>query len=131
MQRIYDPKVCREVTDKYPDYFTFDVEAWFSNGANYAIKDGQNIGFAEYKSPGTYWVHFCYDTARGREAINLTKKMVAQLFQDCPITTAIGLIEVNNKKARWLIRQAGFKSLGEIATENGQCEMFYFVQGSS
>lgn len=125
MKRLTDPTECRKVTDKYPQYFTFDVEDWFSKENNYALIEGDNIAFGEYKSPGVYWVHFCFDTARGREAINLTKRMFKRLSRDCPLKIGIGLIGVNNKKAKWLIRQVGFKSLGEIDTANGLCEMFY------
>lgn len=126
IERIYDTLECREITDHYPDYFTFDAEDWFSKPDNYALKEGENIAFAEPKISGTYWVHFCFHTARGRSAIDLTKRMVKKLFDDCPITTAIGLIEEGNRKARWLIRQVGFQSLGMTDTKNGSCEMFYF-----
>lgn len=125
MYKLTDPAECRRVTDKHPQYFTFDVENWLANADNYALIEGDNIAFGEYKSPGTYWVHFCFDTARGREAIQLTKDMFKEFCRVCPVQTAIGLIEVGNKKARWLIRQVGFKSLGEVETENGLCEMFY------
>jgi len=125
MRRLTDPAECRRVTDKHPQYFTFDVDAWFANADNYALMEGDNIAFGEYKKPGVYWVHFCFDTARGREAIQLTKDMFEEFCRVCPVKTAIGLIEVNNRKARWLIRQVGFKSLGEVETENGLCEMFY------
>lgn len=125
MKRLTDPTECRRVTDKHLRYFTFDVDEWFAKDGNYALMEGDNIAFGEYKSPGTYWVHFCFDTARGREAIQLTKDMFEEFCRVCPVKTAIGLIEVDNKKAKWVIRQVGFKSLGEIMTENGLCEMFY------
>ena len=125
MERLFDPAVCRSVTDLYPDYFTFDVEGWFSKPDNYALKDGANVGFAEYKKPGVFWVHFCFHTARGREAIRLTQAMVARLCEENKVTSLVGLIELGNRKARWLIRQVGFQSLGEVMTENGMCEMFY------
>ncbi len=125
MRRLIDPTECREVTNHYPQYFTFDEKEWFSKPENYALIEGENIAFGEYKSPGTYWVHFCFHTARGREAVELTKDMFEEFCRVCPVKTAIGLIEVDNKKARWLIRQVGFQSLGEIMTENGLCEMFY------
>ena len=125
MKRLTDPVECRKVTDKHPDYFTFNVEDWFSKEKNYALQEGDNIAFGEYKSPGVYWVHFCFDTAKGREAIQLTRDMFAEFCNKCPVKMAIGLIEVNNRKAKWLIRQVGFTSLGLIETENGLCEMFY------
>lgn len=131
MRRLTDPTECRRVTDKHPQYFTFDVEDWFSKENNYALIEGDNIAFGEYKRPGVYWVHFCFDTSRGREAIQLTKDMFKEFCRVCPVQTAIGLIEVNNRKAKWLIRQVGFKSLGEVMTENGLCEMFYSTKEDS
>lgn len=128
INRVTDFVECKKVTDRYPDYFTFNAEDWFSHPENYAIRSGENIGFAEPKSPGVYWVHFCFHTARGRKAIELTKAMLDRLYDDCPITTAVGLIEEDNRKARWLIRQVGFKSLGMIDTKNGICEMFYWTK---
>lgn len=125
MHRVTDHVECTAITDKHLDYFTFDAVDWFSKPENFAYREGDNIAFGEYKSPGVYWVHFCFDTARGREAINLTKRMFKRLSRDCPLKIGIGLIGVNNKKAKWLIRQVGFKSLGEIDTANGLCEMFY------
>lgn len=129
MERILSAAEARKVTDFYPDYFTFNAEEWFSHPENYALKEGENISFGEYKSPGVYWVHFCFHTAKGREAINLTKRMLESFCIACSVKIAIGLIELKNKKARWLIRQVGFKSLGETDTKNGICEMFYHVQG--
>lgn len=125
VRRLIDAAECRTATDKHPDYFSFDVEDWFSKTENYALKEGDNISFGEYKSPGVYWVHFCFDTAKGRDAINLTKRMFSEFCKTCPVRIAIGLIHLDNRKARWLIRQVGFKSLGEVETENGRCEMFY------
>ena len=125
MERLTDPALCRAVTDRHLDYFTFDVDEWFRDEGNYALIEGMNIAFGELKSPGVYWVHFCFDTARGREAIKLTQEMFKEFCRVCPVRIAIGLIALNNKKARWLIRQVGFQSLGETTTENGPCEMFY------
>lgn len=114
------------MTDKYPLYFTFDVESWLANPLNYALVEGDNTGFAEYKSPGVYWIHFCYHSARGREAIKLTERIFTKFSEDCPVRIAIGLIAVENKPARWLLRQcAGFKSLGTVEAEDGLREMFY------
>ena len=129
MHRVTDPQECRKVTDKYPRYFTFNVEAWLSDPANYALQEGENIAFGEYKSPGVYWVHFCFHTARGREAIQLTEAFFIKFCQLFPVKTVIGLIETDNKKAKWLVRQSGFQSLGEVETKIGPCEMFYRTKG--
>ena len=128
MEVLTDPKLCRTVTDQYPDYFTFDAEDWFSNPDNYALKEGENIGFAEPKDNGVYWVHFCFHTARGKQALDLTKRLLINLFENKPAKIAIGIISKENKKALWVVRVVGFTSLGEVETKNGLCEMFYFIK---
>ena len=130
MERLYDPEVCRSVTDLYPDYFTFDVESWLANSANHAYVEGPNIGFGERKSrDGHYEVHFCFHGAKGREAISLSKRMLKALHNDTNFSLAVGLISEDNKRARWLIRQVGLKSLGLTDTgKNGICEIFYLTK---
>lgn len=124
MHRVTDYAEVRSVTDQYPEYFTFDIEKWFSDDRNVCLKEGDNVTFGEYKTPGVYHVHFCYGSARGREAISLTKDMFRKFCQDHPVKIGIGLIHHQNRKALWVIRQVGFTSLGMIETENGLCEMF-------
>lgn len=124
IERLTDPKACRLITDKYPEHFTFNAEEWFSCKENYAFVQGENVAFGEWKSPGVYWVHFCFHTAKGREAIELTKNMFSALCSLSDLKIGIGLIHHENRKAKWLIRQVGFKSLGMIETSNGLCEMF-------
>jgi len=126
MYRLYDPEECRGVTDKHLDYFSFDAEKWLSEEKNVALKDGANIAFGEYKLPGVYFVHFCFHTAKGRTAIELTKEMLETFSELAPVRICIGLITEENKKARWLIRQVGFTSLDMVETELGLCEMFYW-----
>ena len=128
MERVYNASEVLETIQNYPDYFSFDVEEWFKKPENYCIREGLNLGFAEPKSPGVYWVHFCFHTCRGRDAIRLTVKMLRQLFQDCPIKSAIGLVHEDNKKASWVCRKAGFISLGHVETENGTCEMLHWIK---
>ena len=127
MKRLLDPSICREITDLFPTYFTFNVEEWLSDGRNYALKEGDNIAFAEFIKDGVYWVHFCYGEARGREAVRLTQKIFTEFCKKRPVKILLGLIHVDNRKASWVVRQAGFSSLGEIITKNGLCEMFYIV----
>ena len=128
MKRLLNPTECRKVTDKYPRHFTFDVEDWLADLNNYAIIKDDNIAFAEYKSEGLYWVHFCFDTAKGRQAINLAKEIFEEFCRVRTVKSVVGLIEIDNKKALWLIRQVGFKSLGETETKLGLCEMFYLTK---
>jgi len=116
------------VTQHYQEYFTFEEESWLSNPNNAAIVEGENVGFAELKDCGVYWVHFCFHTARGRQAVDLTKRMLSFLFDEVRYNSLVGLIAEDNRKARWLIRQVGFKSVGMTDTPNGVCEMFIFTR---
>lgn len=123
-QRVLNPVEVRSVTDLYPRYFTFDCEGWLSNVSNFAYKTGDNVAFAEDKGGGTYWVHFCYHSSRGRTAINLTRQCVKALLKDTIFKVLVGLIEEGNRPAKWLIRQVGFRSVGLTDSPNGVCEMF-------
>lgn len=125
MKRLTNPVECHQITDKNLEHFTFNVEEWLADDRNYALVCGDNAGFAEFKSPGTYYVHFCYNTARGREAINLASNMLKDLVNAKPVKIILGCIDVHNKKARWLIRQLGFKSAGLVESLNGVDEIFY------
>ena len=131
MKRLTNPPECRKITDKHLTYFTFDADEWFAKEENYALVEGENIAFAEYKSPGVYWVHFCFDEARGREAVILTERIFTEFCRVRSVKMVIGFITLGNRKARWLIRQAGFNSLGEILTEIGMCEMFFKLPDNS
>lgn len=125
---MYEARSVEEINDlikDHPDYFTFNVKEWYDNKDNLALVEGRNIAFGEKKSPGVYWVHFCFSEAKGRDAIRLTQRMFEEFCRIKPVKIAVGLIAVENKKAKWLIRQVGFKSLGETDTGNGLCEMFY------
>lgn len=125
MIELVSPDRCREVIKPYREFSDFDPDDWFSKSENYALIEGDNIGMAEYKSPGVYWVHFVYNTARGRAAVDLASAMLKDLCSNRAVNHCIGLIAADNKKAKWVVRQAGMKSLGELDTDIGRCEMFY------
>lgn len=114
-----------EVTRKHPEYFTHDFETWLKNDNNFCYKSEDNLGFGEMKEEGQYWVHLCLNSARGREAIDLTSRFVDRLYEDTKFNVAVGVIHHDNRKAKWLIRQIGFTSLGEVETDYGLCEMFF------
>jgi hypothetical protein len=125
MERVVDASVCREITDKHLDYFSFDAKSWLANPNNYALKHKHNIAFAEFVNPSTYKVHFCFDEARGNEAVLLTLAVFEEFSKRVPaMRQVIGCIDVNNRKAKWVVRKAGFQSLGVEETEAGSFEVF-------
>lgn len=128
IERLTSAERCREVTNKHLDYFTFDASAWFADIRNHAYIEDKNIAFAEYKSPGHYHVHFCFDTARGRQAIDLCHSMLSHLAKDTDWQTIVGIVVKENRKAVVVVRRLGMKYLGDIETKNGPSEMFYMTR---
>lgn len=118
-----------DITKEYPIYFTKDFKTWLEDERNLILKEGRNLAFAEYKSHGVYWVHFCFDTCKGKEAIGLTKEIFKFFCETAYVKVVVGLIAADNKPAKWVIRQAGFTSLGTTPTTDGTSEMF-FKQGN-
>jgi hypothetical protein len=125
MRRLVNPEEAKKVTKGYPLDFTFDIKSWLANPDNYALIEGRNIAFGEKKGDGIYHVHFCFDEARGRTAIELTRRMLSAFYHACPVRVCVGLIREDNRRARWLIRQVGFTSLGMTDTDDGRREMFF------
>ena len=114
------------LVEKYATYFKdADVQEWLDDPKNIAIVDEDNVALFEYKSPGAYWGHYFYNSARGREAIKLSERILKHAFHKYPIKTLLGLTPEDNKPARWLSRQIGMHSLGLVETLNGQCELFF------
>jgi hypothetical protein len=124
--RLIDPIKCRLVVEKYPKYFTFDIDEWLNNPLNYALIDGDNIAFAEYKKEGVYWVHFCFDTARGREAISLANKMKDAFCRNFNNPVLIGLVAAENKPAVFVTKKMGFRHLDFVTTEHGLTHIMYY-----
>ena len=125
MRPAHDLQEVLNLTKDHPDYFTFDAQTWLNKPENVTLVEDDNIAFAEYKAPGVYWVHFCFNTAKGKEAVSLTQRIFEEFCKLKPVKIIYGTIAVENKAAKWVVRQAGFKSLGEMHTGDFLCEMFY------
>lgn len=127
MRQAKDLEEVLDLVKNHPDYFTFDAVAWFNKPENVTLVEGGNIAFAEYKALGIYWVHFCFNTAKGRKAVTLTEKIFEEFCKLKPVKIVYGTVAVENRAAKWVVRQAGFKSLGEMHTGDFLCEMFYKI----
>lgn len=125
MIRLLDPEVCVSVTKDFPEDFDFDARTWFADSRNRAYQEGQNVGFAEYKTDDSYVLHFCFAEARGRKGIDLARAMIAQLYKDTPATKVFGSIREGNKAARLATRLIGLTSLG---LSDGR-ELFFHTRG--
>lgn len=96
-----------------------DLKIWIERPYNIMLISGNNVGLASFEYPGMYSVHWYYQSARGREAINLGKEMVDALFDRCGAEALRAFIKLRLRASRWACRQLGFKSYGFIVFPDG------------
>ena len=100
-----------------------DLATWYTLPKCLMLIDGQDVGLATYDYPGVYTVHWYYQS-RGRDAIELAKKMCALMFTDYGAQALRGIIKHRLKASRWATRQVGFKSTGFVTDAHGEeCEV--------
>lgn len=87
------------------------------------LVEGENIGFATYEYEGVYNPHY-FLKVRGREALDFTKRMMREAFDNYGVKVFRGMTPVENKKARWAARQLGLTSYGIIENPTGDFELF-------
>lgn len=92
---------------------------WFSLPTSYMFVEDDNVGLATLEYPGVFSTHWYYK-CRGRDAINLGKRMCANLFENYGAETLRAFIRVDLKASRWACRQLGFKSHGIITFPDGE-----------
>lgn len=124
IKRSFDLDLLLKITGEYNIAPPEDFIKWFNMPMNLMFVEGDNIGLATYEYSGVYNVHWYY-TARGREAIELAKRMIANLFENYGAEIIRGMIETKLKASRWACRQVGLTSHGIIYDPKyGECEMF-------
>lgn len=102
-----------------------DLATWITMPNNIMFIEGRDVGVASFEYPGLYTVHWYFLDARGREAIDLGKRMCSLLFTEHDAELLRGLIKEELRASRWACRQLGFKSLGKITFADGDVnEMF-------
>jgi len=100
-----------------------DLKTWYELPDCLMLISDEDVGLATYDYPGVYSVHWYYNS-RGRDAIELGKKMCTKLFTDHGAQTLRGIIKKHMKASRWATRQVGFKSQGFVLDKNGEeCEV--------
>lgn len=117
------------VADCYPDEFGgVDANDWLVSPNNIAITDSVgNWGLFHRQVDGIYTGHYFFET-KGKEAKRLAIEMVDLFFDSTGEKILRGITPVYNRAARWMSRQIGFKSLGEIDTDHGPCELFIMTK---
>lgn len=105
-----------------------DFKTWFYMPKNLMFAEGENVGLATYELPGMYNIHW-YFKVRGREALNLARDMLENLFENYGVDVVRGIVRVDLKPSRWGARQVGMKSLGIFRFPSGQDnEVFYLTK---
>lgn len=99
---------------------SFDAAEWLANPANFALCDGPDLGMFEAVDewPGPLAAHVLFAT-RGREAIGLARRMLAQAFS-FGATRILGETPARLPQALWFARKLGFVPYGEADRPMGR-----------
>lgn len=102
---------------------------WLSEYGNFYYMDKDDIALFNFETPFLYTGHYFFNS-RGREAKKKGLSILAQFFSIYESEVVLrGLTPVENKAAKWMNRQLGFKSLGEIETAPDEfCELFVLTK---
>lgn len=99
-----------------------DPTSTLTDTRNFCLFSHEGGAMFAWRGPGVYEGHsFC--RVRGRQALDLIGKTLEMMW-DNGARMIWGLTPLDNKAARWFSRQLGFKSLGEMQTPEGKCELF-------
>jgi hypothetical protein len=128
VHRSFDQELLIEATECHRDLWPVDnFVQWFEMPNNIMLAEGRDVGLVTYEFPGCYTVHWYYQDARGRDAIDLGKKMVGFVFENYDAKVLRGLIRTDFKASRWACRQVGFKSYGNLTFADGDENELFFI----
>lgn len=129
IKRSFDLELLLRATD-HPNIHSSreDFVTWFNMPKNLMFAEGENVGLATYELPGIYNIHW-YFKVRGREALNLARDMLENLFENYDVEVVRGIVRVDLKPSRWGARQVGLTSLGVFTYPDGtENEVFYITK---
>ncbi len=107
-----------------PDIFGHNnFTEWFEIPGNICLVDDNDFALFTLEYPGFYWGHYCFES-RGKEAKQKGLFFLREMFTKHGAKLIGGLTPIENKPARWMTRQLGFKSYGFQETPVGVCELF-------
>jgi hypothetical protein len=98
-------------------------EQWLSYPKNMMYREGDSVALATYEYPGMYTLHWFFKV-RGREALNLARKMLTIFFKESDAKAIRGLTRKDLKQACWAARQLGMTSWGDIQINDDRYELF-------
>ena len=107
------------------DEVGFDAKALVENLDNVLLWDGlDNYALFEYNDIGSYYGHYFFGSARGKQALDLAARMIDLLRRgDQMANDLFGVIHQDNKKAIWLTRQLGFRYMYEFDSQVGRMKV--------
>lgn len=119
----------QEVADNYPEEFCgVTARDWLASPNNIGLNDDDgNWGLFHRQVDGIYTGHYFFKS-KGRAAITASKHFLDYFFDLTGEKILRGLTPVNNKAAIWMSRQVGFKSLGQVDSDHGPCELFVMIK---
>lgn len=102
---------------------------WVSRPGNrsVAFRNGDVVLF-EDAGDSIFFVHWLFDTARGKEAKAQARIAFNQAFDSFGADALTGLTPVENRAARIFNRWMGCKALGIMETPFGPCEKFLLTR---
>jgi len=108
-----------------------DPIEWLSQPENIVLENEfGDIALFEYGFPAKriYAGHYFFKS-RGRNAITTAKNFLDELFNTCyNISILMGLVPRQHKAARWITRQAGFRSYGLEELAGKEYEIFILTK---
>lgn len=98
-----------------------DCSQLIADRRNVFLISGDDGACFIWKGPRVFEAHSFF-VSRGRAAIDMGKAMLEWIGDCSDLVWAATPLEL--RAARWFNRQIGLKSLGEIETPDGPCELF-------
>lgn len=124
-----DFEIFLEVMDQYLPIRGLDPVQWLIHPDNIAVYDGNdNLALFETQGNGVVCGHYFFNTARGKEAYELSIKVLDYIFDKTDIKVISGLTPIDHKGAKWMNRRLGFKKIGVVETEAGPHEIYYLTR---
>lgn len=126
IQRAHDALGLRQAMDEVEKLreLSIDMQEWLEDDRNIALHEGADYGVFEYNRPHVYTGHYFFSTARGKDAVRLSREILDTLFDDYGAEIVQGLTPTSHKGALWLTRQLGFTHHGSTDTVAGEHQVF-------
>lgn len=106
----------------------FNPEEWLATDWNIMLSDGKgNVTLWDKNPDGVYTAHIFF-VIKGRAAKKLALEMIGKFWEITGEQVVRGMTPLENRAARWMARQLGFKSYGAYKTIFGPCELFILTK---